>query len=124
MEKTRIWAGLEMSQYVSDMVTPSVLGILMLDIQIRLVAGEGTVGLVERKLLILSGFFSYQQTSMCMHPNLIKKIHNYAVTTLQPVQMGGRTIPQPLGRPVHPTLIAALYYFETSTSTLILHTHA
>jgi hypothetical protein len=39
-------------------------------------------------------------------------------------QMGGRA-PKPLGPPpLHPTLISALYHFETSTSTLILHAHA
>jgi hypothetical protein len=56
LEKTNFWVSLEMSQYVSDM-TPSALGIFMLGIQIMLVAGEGTVGLVERKLLFVSGFW-------------------------------------------------------------------
>jgi hypothetical protein len=55
VEKARFWASLKMSQYVSDM-TPSALGILMLGIQIILVAGKGTIGLVKRSLLAISGF--------------------------------------------------------------------
>jgi hypothetical protein len=45
-----------MSQYVSDM-TPSALVILIFVSQIILVAGESTVGLLERKLLVISGFW-------------------------------------------------------------------
>jgi hypothetical protein len=54
MEKTRFLASLKMSQCVSDM-SPSAIDVLMLGIQIMLVAGEGTIGLMERKQLVVSG---------------------------------------------------------------------
>jgi hypothetical protein len=57
MEKAaRFSASLELSQYVSDM-TPSALVLLMFGIQIILVARERTVGLVEKKVLVISGFW-------------------------------------------------------------------
>jgi hypothetical protein len=57
MEKASFSASLvKLSQYVSDM-TPSALFLLMFGIQIILVAREYTVGLVERKVLVISGFW-------------------------------------------------------------------
>jgi hypothetical protein len=51
-------------------------------------AGEGTVGLVERKWLVISGFWLQTNQHLYMHPNLTKKIHKLAATGLQTILEG------------------------------------
>jgi hypothetical protein len=59
----------------------------MLGIQIIFVAGKGTVGLVERKLLVISRF--WLQTNQHLYAsNLTKKTHKLAATGLQTILEG------------------------------------
>jgi hypothetical protein len=132
MEKARFWASPKMSQYVSD-VTPLAQGIFMLGIQIILKAGKGAVG--------------YKQTSICVHPQLIKEEAATGLQTiLQDLKNDQReseptcqNVPKKqssngwentkiLGRRIHLTLISAplfsLYYYVLLIATTIFtHRH-
>jgi hypothetical protein len=59
-----------------------------LGIEIILMAGDGTIGLAWGRGNCLSflDFCCKHQTSICMHPHLIKKVCKFAATGLHTIQ--------------------------------------